>query len=111
MENEFGEDSVTKELASTLYHKVMSNMKFTLDLEEYSYKDQGRQDPRFKFFKKQLMANTYDMLRSMFRDLTALGLIEKTEYDEDVKDGYRDTDSGGSGYLNTAKLNKFLDKK
>jgi hypothetical protein len=103
-------NETSKELAKLLYHKIMSNMKYALDLEEYSYKDQGRNDPRFRFFKKQLMANTYDMLRSVFKDLNVLGLIDKTDYEEDVKDGYKESASGGSGYLNTAKFNKWLGK-
>lgn len=99
----------SKELARIIYHRAMSNMKFTLDLEEYSYKDLGRDDPRFKFFKKQLMGNTYQMLRDLFEDLVDVGIIEQTEWDEDVKGGYQETLSGGSGYQNVAKFNKFLE--
>ena len=99
-----------KELAKFIYHKVKSNMKYTLDLEEYSYKDSGRNDPRFKFFKKQLMANTYEMLHSVFDELEQWGLIEKTSYEEDLKMGYRDNESGGCGHLNTPKFAKWLGK-
>ena len=107
------ETDVGKQLARLIYHKWMSNMKFTLDLEEYSYKDTGRNDPRYKFFKKQLMSNTYDKLRELFEELEDLGLLQETPYDEDVKEGYRDNSSGGSGYLNSAKFDTFLsgDKK
>lgn len=101
-------ETIEKQIARLIYHKMMSNMKFTLDLEEYSYKDSGRNDPRFKFFKKQLMANTYDTLRELFKELAELGVLEKTVWDEDVKDGYQETASGGSGYVNTPKMDKFL---
>jgi hypothetical protein len=101
-------ENAEHQLARMIYHRWMSNMKFTLDLEEYSYKDKGRNDPRFKFFKKQLMANTYDTLRALFADLKQLGLVEETSWPEDVKDGYQETISGGSGFVNTEKLNKLL---
>jgi len=97
-----------KQLARTIYHHWMANMKFTLDLEEFSYKDKGRNDPRYKFFKKQLMANTYEKIRELLDELREIGLIQKTDYPEDVKDGYQETDSGGSGYLNTDRFNGWL---
>ena len=100
-----------KQLARMIYHKWMSNMKFTLDLEEFSYKDNGRNDPRYKFFKKQLMNNTYDSLRQIFEDLEDMGVLTQTEYDEDVKDGYKDSPSGGSGYVNTDKLNAWIKRE
>jgi len=88
----------------------MSNMKYTLELEEFSYRDNGRNDPRYKTFKKHLMSNTYNSLRSLFEDLADLGLIDETDYEEDVKDGYKDTPSGGSGYINTKKLDDWFEK-
>lgn len=97
-----------KQLAKMVCHRVMSVMKFILSLEEFSYREQGRNDPRYKTFKQQVMANTYENLRDLFADMSNLGLIQKTEYDEDVKGGYRDTLSGGSGYINTDNLNKLL---
>ncbi len=97
-----------REIARLIYHSWMSHMKYTLDLEEYSYKESGRNDPRFKFFKKQLMANSYDTLRQLFAKLADTGVSQKTDWQEDVKDGYKDTLSGGSGYLNTEDLNDFL---
>ena len=100
-----------QQLARLIYHKMMSNMKFTLDLEEYSYKDKGRNDPKYRFFKKQLMANTYESLRLLFEDLEDIGILSQTEYEEDVKDGYKDTESGGSGYLNSSRFNAWLKRE
>lgn len=96
------------QLARIIYHRMLSTMKFTLDLEEQKYLEKGRQDERYKFFKKQLMSQTYDNLRSLFRDLEALKLLETTSYPEDVKDGYKPTSSGGSGYMNTKELDDWL---
>ena len=98
------------ELAKMIYHKVLSNMKATLDLEEFSFRDSGREDPRFKTFKRHLMSNTYQMLRELFHELEEAGLIEKTADEEDVKNGYKEGPSGGSGHINTAGLNKLIEK-
>lgn len=100
-----------KQLARMIYHHWMGNMKFTLDLEEYSYKDKGRNDPRYKFFKKQLMAHTYETLRKLFSELKEWGVLQETDYEEDVKNGYQENDSGGSGYLNADKFNTWLKNK
>ncbi len=100
-----------KQLARMIYHHWMANMKSTLDLEEFSYRDKGRNDPRYKFFKKQLMANTYEKIRELFEEMHTLGLIQKTDYPEDIKDGYQETSSGGSGYLNSDRLNGWLKRE
>lgn len=96
------------QLARTIYHRMLSTMKFTLDLEEQKYLERGRQDERYRFFKKQLMSQTYDNLRALFKDLVDLKLLEPTSYPEDVKDGYKPTSSGGSGHINTEKLDDWL---
>ena len=100
-----------KQLARLIYHRWMSNMKFTLDLEEYSYKDKGRSDPRFRFFKKQLMSDTYESLRTLFEDLEDIGILTPTENDEDVKSGYKDSDGGGSGYVNSKRFDAWLKRE
>lgn len=100
------------QLGRTIYHRFMAIMKFTLDMEEYSYaKDKGRADPRYKFFKKQLMSETYKTLRELLSELEENGLLTKTEYSEDVKDGYQDTASGGSGYLNSDQFNGWIKRE
>ena len=99
------------QLGRMIYHRFMAIMKFTLDMEEYSYKDKGRSDPRYRFFKKQLMAETYKTLRELFVEMEEQGVLAKTEYPEDVKDGYKETDSGGSGYLNSDRFNAWLKRE
>jgi len=102
-------DHSERQLARLIYHRALSIMKFTLDLEEQKYLEKGRKDERYKFFKKQLMAQTYENLRLLFKDLESLELIRKvSEYEEDVKDGYRPTSSGGSGYLNADRFEAWL---
>jgi len=96
------------QLARIIYHRMLSTMKFTLDLEEQKYLEKGRQDERYKFFKKQIMSQTYDNLRALFKDLENLDLLEATSYSEDVKDGYKATPSGGSGYVNSDEFDAWL---
>ncbi len=96
------------QLARMIYHRMLSTMKFTLDLEVQKYLEKGRQDDRYKFFKKQLMSQTYDNLRALFKDLEALKMLKSTDYPEDVKDGYKSTPSGGSGYINSRALDEWL---
>jgi len=97
-----------QQIPRKIYHAVMAILKFTLNLEEMSYRERGRNDPRFKTFKQQLMQETYDKLRSLFGDLADLGLVVKTPYQEDVINGYKETLSGGSGFLNSEELDRLL---
>ncbi len=97
-----------QQLARLVYHRWMASMKYALELEEFSYREKGRSDPRYKTFKKHIMANTYESMRSLFKEFVELGFIEPTDYDEDVKDGYQDTSSGGSGYINSEDLDDWL---
>jgi len=102
------ENETNNQIAKKIYHKIMSNMKYTLELEEFSYREKGRNDPKYKTFKKHLMSNTYEMMRSLFQELTEIGIMEKTEYPEDVKDGYQSNESGGSGYINTQDIDEWI---
>lgn len=97
-----------KQLAKIIFDYVRNIMKFTLDLEEVKF-ERGREDPRFKFFKKVLMKETYESLEVLFQQLKEQGLIVNTPYPEDVKNGWKDSPSGGSGYLNTDEFNEFID--
>ncbi len=96
------------QLARMIYHRAMSTLKFTLEMEEQQYQEKGRQDTRYKFFKKMLMATTYDNIRALFGGLKDLGVIIETDYPEDLKNGYQDTESGGSGYLNSADFDEWI---
>lgn len=98
------------QLAKIIFKHCMENMKFALDMEERRYED-GRNNHKFKFYKKTLMWNTYQSIRELFLNLSDLGLIKETDYEEDVKDGQKETPSGGSGYLNTKEIDNLISKK
>lgn len=98
-----------KQLAGMICNTVRSIMKNTLNLEEFSYREVGRNDPRYKTFKKHLMEFTYNSLRDLFEDLEDIGVIVPTKEEEDVKDGFKDTPSQGSGYVNSNNFNEWLE--
>ena len=91
------------QLARSIYLTAMSIMKYTLNMEERKY-EEGRKDERYRFYKQELMKKTYNELRHLFEKLESQGLVEKVAYDEDLKNGYKDTDSGGSGYMNSRAI-------
>ena len=95
------------QLARNVYLAAMSVMKYTLNMEERKY-EEGRKDERYKFYKQELMKKTYLELRRLFELLDEQGLIQRVDYDEDLKYGYKDTESGGSGYVNSADLDSLL---
>ena len=98
-----------KQLAKIIYHSALAVMKNTLNLEELSYRENGRNDPRYKTFKKHLMEFTYSSLRDLFDELEEWELIKYLEDDDDdVKNGYKNTPSGGSGYTNNEKLSNII---
>jgi len=101
----------TTQVARIVASHMMSVMKHTLDLEELSYREDGRKDPRFKTFKKHLMEDTYTHFRALCDELSELGLVQKTPYDEDIMNGYKDSPTGGSGYINTDEFQEWLTRR
>jgi hypothetical protein len=100
----------TDQVGKIVFQHVSTIMKATLDLEEFSYREHGREDVRFKTFKRHLMRETYDQFRALMERLAALGIVSKTPYDEDVINGYRETPSGGSGFINTDEFVAWIKK-
>ena len=98
-------------MGKLLFHSILGIMKDTLNLEEFSYREAGRSDPRYRTFKKHLMEFTYSNLRELLSELQEWGLLESTEDGEDVKNGYKNNSSGGSGYENSQELNNFLEEQ
>ena len=96
------------QLAKLVCQTIRSIMKNTLSLEELSYREDGRNDPRYKTYKKHLMDFTYNGVRKLLHDLEEMGLVVQTDYEEDIKNGYREGPSGGSSFINSESLNDFL---
>ncbi len=103
-------ENIDTQIAKIVFHKMLAIMKFTLNLEEYSYREKGREDPRYKLFKQQLMQYTYDTARETLKEMQKTGIITPTETPEDVKNGYASGPSGGSGFVNSKELDSLIDK-
>lgn len=98
-----------KQLARLIFRTMSTIMKSTLNLEEMSYREQGRDDPRYKTFKKYLMETTYTNVRNMLEELAKWGLIDPTGDGEDISSGFSDSLSGGAGYLNSPDLDDLIE--
>ena len=96
-----------RQLGREIYHTILSIMKNTLNLEELSYREIGREDPRYKTFKKHLMEFTYSSTRNLLSEIEKWGLVENNGK-EDLKGGFRDTPGGGSGFVNSNSFNEWL---
>lgn len=103
-------NKIDYQLAKIIYHKMLSVMKFTLNLEEQKYPERGREDDRYKFFKKQLMSNTYNSIRDLLDQLSSIKLLEQSDPPEDLKNGYKQTPGGGSGYVNAKSFHTWITK-
>ncbi len=103
------------QIGRMIYHRIMSIMKFTLELREQETpgdnSSERREDAQYKFFKKLLMQTTYQNARGLLEDLDSIGILVKTDYTEDVKNGYKENESGGSGYLNSPDLVDWLESE
>lgn len=85
------------QIAKEIYFKNLDTMKKTLDLFSYG-KDKKSSD--YKFAKSQVMSYTYDNLRKLFKQLEDNKIIKKCPNNHNLRQGYKNCDCGGSGYIN-----------
>ena len=90
------------QIAREIYLKAMETMKKTLDLIEFKF---DKRTKEFKYFKSQIMENTYENLRKLFKYFEDNKMIEKCPKNHNLRQGWKNCDCGGSGYIN------FRDKK
>ena len=90
------------QIAREIYLKAMETMKKTLDLIEFKFDCRTKE---FKYFKSEIMENTYNNLRKLFKYLEDAKIIEKCPKSHNLRQGYKPCSCGGSGYIN------FRDKK
>jgi len=81
-----------------IYLKSMDTMKKNLDLIGFKF-DSKSQD--FKYFKSQIMENTYTNLRNLFKFFADKGLIKKCQCGTNLRKGFKKCLCGGSGYINS----------
>jgi len=96
----------SNQLGKNIYSAFMYSLKYTLNMEERKYED-GRKDQRFRFYKQELMDKAYKRLEELYALLEEQGLLEKID-GEHLKFGYKETPSGGCGYVNSKQLDEIL---
>lgn len=85
------------QIAREIYSKALNTMKKTLDLIEFKF---DKRTKEFKYFKSQLMDNTYENLIKLFKTLADAKIITKCPCGTNVRRGFKNCDCGGSGYTN-----------
>ena len=85
------------QIAREIYLKTIYVMKKTLDLIEFKF---DKRTKEFKYFKSQLMDNTYEGLQKLFKTLSDAKFIQKCSCGTNIRKGFRNCDCGGSGYIN-----------
>ena len=85
------------QLSAEIYMKTLDTMKKILDLGEALFDMRTKQ---FKFFKSQVMNNTYENLRKLFKYLEDNKILKKCPNKHNLRQGYRNCICKGSGYIN-----------
>ena len=112
-DTEFGTiGGVKPQIAAKIFTRAMSSMKSMLDMGEFKFG--GKDDNGYKFYKKEVMDQTYDMLVDIYAELLTEGVIETCGcgafITKEKRGGYSQCQwCNGSGYRNTKEYNSFLD--
>ncbi len=85
------------QISKEIYLKTLDTMKKTLDLIEFKF---DKKSVDFKYFKSQIMENTYENLRKLFKYLEDNKIIEKCSSNHNLRQGWKNCDCGGSGFVN-----------
>lgn len=85
------------QIPAEIYLKSLDTMKKILDLGEALFDMRTKQ---FKFFKSQVMDNTYENLRKLFKYLADNKIIQKCPKQHNLRQGYKPCQCKGSGYIN-----------
>lgn len=85
------------QLASAIFLKALDTMKKSLDLAEYGMDKRTKQ---FKYFKSEIMSKTYENLTKLFKYLEDNKILEKCPKSHNLRQGWKNCDCGGSGYIN-----------
>jgi len=85
-----------KDIAKKVFWSQLSIMKKILDLLEFKF---GKENEEFIYLRKEVMDKTYEGLKRLFRDLETNKIIKKCTNRCNLRQGYKDCDCGGSGYI------------
>jgi len=85
------------QLAKEIYLKNLDIMKKVLDLISFKM---DRRTKDFQYARSQIMDFFYNNLRKLFKSLEDDKIIQKCPKNHNLRQGYKDCDCGGSGYIN-----------
>lgn len=85
------------QIAKMIFLANLSIMKKVLDLAGFKI-DKRTND--YKYFKKEIMDYFYNGLKKLFETLEQEKIIKKCPCNASLRQGYKDCDCGGSGFIN-----------
>lgn len=90
------------QIGKTIFLNTLDTMKRILDLIAFKTDENSKE---YKYYKKEIMDNTYKNLKKLFKILEDEEILIKCPKRCSLRKGYSKCLCGGSGYIN------FVDKK
>ena len=90
------------QIGKIIFLECLDSMKKSLDLIAFKTDEKSKE---YRYYKKEIMNNTYKSLKKIFKELEKEKIIEKCPSKCSLRKGYSNCSCGGSGYIN------FIDKK
>jgi len=84
------------QITAEIFTQSLDTMKKILDLGEALFDMRTKQ---FKFFKSQVMDNTYNNLKKLFKQFEDLKIVKKCPKGHNLRQGYKRCLCKGSGYI------------
>ena len=90
------------QIGRLIFLECLDSMKKTLNLIAFKTEEKSTE---YKYYKKEIMNNTYKSLKKIFKQLEYEKILIKCPQKCSLRKGYSKCLCGGSGYIN------FTDKK
>ena len=103
---------IKPQIAARIFTRAMTSMKSLLEMGEFKFG--GKDSPGYKFYKKEVMDQTYDMLVDIYDELLREGVLDMCGcgaiMTKEKRGGYSQCQwCNGSSYRNSKEFNEFLD--
>lgn len=96
------------QLAKAIYLKQMSAMKAILNLGEMNFG--GRNDNRYKLYKKIVMDEFYNAMGDLFSAMELEGILVKCPCGASIRQGYKPCERcNGSGHCNSESFDDYIE--
>ena len=91
------------QVARLIFLNGLDTLKKILDLIAFKT-DKNSSD--YKYYKKEIMDNTYQNLKKLFKTLFEYKIIKKCPNKCNLRQGYKKCECGGSGWINNEEKDK-----